>query len=134
VIVKRGSYSGNSQTQGNCFICELERLTDRVFVYRIARKLEEDPMALEINGLKANAIAAAGHIERLRRAYAKLNEVAPAHAADVEGLANQVSGVADDIAFAATVLGNSAEKSEPTAAEPVGQEAEAAPATFRRTG
>ena len=64
-------------------------------------------MALEIKGLRQNALSAAGHIERIRKAYARLNEVAPAHAADVEGLADQVNSVADDISFAATVLGNS---------------------------
>ncbi|HEY1980730.1 MAG TPA: hypothetical protein VGH13_11635 [Xanthobacteraceae bacterium] len=64
-------------------------------------------MAMELKGLKANALAAAANIERLNRAYAAFNAAAPAHAADVEGLTPQITELADDLKFAAQVLGNS---------------------------
>ena len=64
-------------------------------------------MPLELKGLKGKALKAAGHIDRLNRAYDAFNEAAPAHAADVEGLVPQIEGLADDLTFAAQVLGNS---------------------------
>lgn len=91
--------------QCGCINCEIQRLTGRLYVYRMARKKIE--MALEIKGLKAKALKAAGHLDRLNAAYDKFNEAAPLHAADVEGLAPQIEALADDLTFAAQTLGNS---------------------------
>jgi len=71
-------------------------------------------MALEIKGLRGDALKARSHIDALRRAYAKFNEGAAAHAADVEAIASQVGGMQSDLEFAANVLGNSANSSEDT--------------------
>ena len=78
-------------------------------------------MALELKGLKGKALAARSNIERLNAAYDVFNEKAPAHASDVEGLANQVEAMNDDLGFAVTTLGNStvqSEKGEPRPASP----------------
>jgi hypothetical protein len=64
-------------------------------------------MAIEIKGLKADALTARANLDKLRAAYAKFNEAAPAHAADVEGLAATIGGMQSDLEFAATVMGNS---------------------------
>jgi len=64
-------------------------------------------MAIEIKGLKADALTARANLDKLRAAYAKFNEAAPAHAADVEGLATTIGGMQSDLEFAATVMGNS---------------------------
>lgn len=64
-------------------------------------------MAIEIKGLKADALTARANLDKLRAAYAKFNEAAPAHAADVEGLAASIGGMQSDLEFAATVMGNS---------------------------
>jgi hypothetical protein len=69
-------------------------------------------MPIEIKGLKAKAMLARSNIDRITKAYDKFNEAAPAHAADVEGLAEQISEHHDDLTFAANVLGNSTEQSE----------------------
>jgi hypothetical protein len=74
-------------------------------------------MALELKGLKGQAIKAAANIERLNRAYGAFNEAAPAHAADVEGLTPQIAALQDDLTFAAQVLGNSVAGSNAGAAE-----------------
>ena len=74
---------------------------------RIDERRELRLMALELKGLKGQAIKAAANIDRLNRAYGAFNEAAPAHAADVEGLTPQISALQDDLAFAAQVLGNS---------------------------
>ena len=75
-------------------------------------------MPLEIKGLKGKALKARANIDALNSAYDKFNETAPAHAADVEGLTSQVSGMQDDLQFAVNVLGNSASESEKLAEEP----------------
>jgi hypothetical protein len=94
----------------------IDGLTYRLRRYRLHRwlggRLE---MPIEIKGLKAKAMVARGHIDRINKAYDKFNEAAPAHAADVEGLAEQISQHHDDLSFAANVLGNSTEPSEPLA-------------------
>ena len=64
-------------------------------------------MAIEIKGLKLQAMTARGHLDRLSQAYAKFNEAAPAHAADVEGMAEQVTEMQSDLEFATQHLGNS---------------------------
>jgi len=64
-------------------------------------------MALELKGIRKKALEAAANIERLNAAYDKFNEAAPAHAADVEGLAPQIEALSEDLTFAAQTLGNS---------------------------
>src|SRR5882757_3808518 len=64
-------------------------------------------MAIEIKGLKLQAMTARGHLDRMTKAYAKFNEAAPAHAADVEGMAEQVTEMQSDLEFATNLLGNS---------------------------
>lgn len=64
-------------------------------------------MALEIKGLKANAISAAANLDRLNKAYSAFNTAAAAHAEDVEGLTPQINDLGDDLKFATQVLGNS---------------------------
>ena len=64
-------------------------------------------MALEIKGLKLQAMTARGHLDRLSKAYAKFNEAAPAHAADVEGMAEQIGELSSDLEFATNLMGNS---------------------------
>ena len=64
-------------------------------------------MALVITGLRAKALKAAGHLDRLNQAYDKFNEAAPAHAADVEGLTPQIQALGEDLQFATQTLGNS---------------------------
>ena len=84
-------------------------LTERVHAYRFVRLLEhgEIGVAIEIKGIRAEALAARGHLDRIMAAYRKLNAAAPAHASDVEGLHEQIGGLQSDLEFAATVLGNS---------------------------
>ena len=69
-------------------------------------------MAIEIKGLKADALTARANLDKIRAAYAKFNAAAPAHAADVEGLAESIGGMQSDLEFAATVMGNSDGESE----------------------
>lgn len=99
----------------------IDGLTCRLRRYRLHRGLD---MPIEIKGLKAKAMVARGHIDRINRAYDKFNEAAPAHAADVEGLAEQISQHHEDLSFAANVLGNSTEQSDGL------PEVEQPPATF----
>ncbi len=84
-------------------------LTERVHAYRFVRLLEQGDIAvaIEIKGIRAEALASRGHLDRIMAAYRKFNAAAPAHASDVEGLAEQISGLQSDLEFAATVLGNS---------------------------
>ena len=70
-------------------------------------------MALELKGLKNKALDARVNIDRLNRAYDAFNERAPAHASDVEGMANQVEEMNEDLGFAVRTLGNSAAQFEP---------------------
>lgn len=65
-------------------------------------------MPIEIKGIRAKALKAAANLDRINAAYDKFNEAAPLHAADVEGLAPQITALNDDLQFAAQVLGNSA--------------------------
>lgn len=84
----------------------LRWLTAEVIAYRITRP-RRPAMALEIKGLRAKALKAASHLDRLNAAYDAFNEAAPAHAADVEGLTPQITALGEDLAFATQVLGNS---------------------------
>jgi hypothetical protein len=84
----------------------IEGLTRRVHAYRVFTKGDLS-MALELKGLKGKSIKAAANLDRLNHAYDAFNEAAPAHAADVEGLAEQLGGMAEDLTFATTTLGNS---------------------------
>jgi hypothetical protein len=92
-----------------CINCALCGLTDRLIVYRVAREMG---MALELKGLKGKAVAARSNIERLNTAYDVFNQMAPAHASDVEGMAHQVEQMNEDLGFAVTTLGNSTAPSE----------------------
>lgn len=64
-------------------------------------------MALELKGLRLKASKVTANIDRLNAAYDRFNELAPAHAADVEGLTPQIAQLGEDLTFAATMLGNS---------------------------
>ncbi len=91
----------------------IRRITAHVVAYRFQLENERNSrMAIEIKGLKADALTARANLDKLRAAYAKFNEAAPAHAADVEGLAESIGGMQSDLEFAATVMGNSAGESE----------------------
>ena len=101
-----------------CINCRFNRLGDLL-------------MALELKGIRKKALEAAANIERLNAAYDKFNEAAPAHAADVEGLAPQIEALSEDLTFAAQTLGNSVNGSgesekprEPPAAPPAVQQPE----------
>lgn len=86
----------------------LVRLTCHVTAYRFRLENERHArMAIEIKGLKLQAMTARGHLDRMTKAYAKFNEAAPAHAADVEGMAEQVTEMQSDLEFATNLLGNS---------------------------
>ena len=103
----------------------INRLTAFVTEYRLWRHIRraqqlkalENYVAIEIKGLKAKALKAASNMDRLNQAYDKFNEAAPAHAMDVEGLTPQIEGLAEDLAFAAQVLGNSVAGSSAGATE-----------------
>ncbi len=76
-------------------------------------------MALELKGIRGKAIKAAANLDRINLAYDKFNEAAPAHAADVEGLTPQIEQLGEDLTFAATMLGNSANGSEDSQPRPL---------------
>jgi hypothetical protein len=82
-------------------------LTIAIMVYRKLRQMGVYDMPIELKGIRGKAIKAAQNIERLNLAYDKFNEAAPAHAADVEGLAPQIESLSEDLTFAAQTLGNS---------------------------
>jgi hypothetical protein len=86
----------------------IRRITSHIVAYRFTLENERNSrMAIEIKGLKADALAARANLDKLRAAYAKFNAAAPSHAADVEGMATQIGGMQSDLEFAATVMGNS---------------------------
>jgi hypothetical protein len=80
-----------------------------IAIYELSK---EQQLALELKGLKAKAIKARSSIDALNTAYDKFNEAAPAHAADVASLTEQLSGMQDDLQFAVTTLGNSVGEQE----------------------
>ena len=84
--------------------------TELLHAYRFVRLLEQGEIgvAIEIKGIRAEALAARGHLDRIMAAYRKLNDAAPSHASDVEGLSDQIGSLQSDLEFAANVLGNSA--------------------------
>jgi chromosome segregation ATPase len=90
---------------------ELHWMTCAIHVTRVGmeriRKQRQELMALELKGLKGSARTAAGHIDRLKRAYGTFNQSAGQHADDVEGLAKQIDEMQDDLSFATRELGNS---------------------------
>jgi len=90
----------------------LTRLTCHVIAERFKLENERNErrkrMAIEIKGLKADALTARANLDRLRAAYARFNELAPAHAADVAKMADDVTVMQSDLEFAANLLGNSA--------------------------
>ncbi len=100
----------------------IRRATAHLVAYRFrlenARNERRKLMAIEIKGLKLQAMTARGHLDRLSQAYARFNEAAPAHAADVEGMAEQVGEMASDLEFATNLLGNSAAVSGHRESEP----------------
>src|SRR5580692_9633942 len=87
---------------------DLIGLRYKVQAARIVKRIErESGMAIEIKGLKMDALTARANLDRIKAAYAKFNDMAPAHAIEVEGLAEQVSTMQSDLEFAAGLLGNS---------------------------
>jgi hypothetical protein len=87
---------------------DLIGLRYKVQAARIVKRIErESGMAIEIKGLKMDALTARANLDRIKAAYARFNDMAPAHAIDVEGLAEQVSTMQSDLEFAAGLLGNS---------------------------
>lgn len=93
-------------------------LTVAVMVYRQLRTMGIYDMPIEIKGLKAKSMLARGNIDRINSAYDKFNEAAPAHAADVEGLASQIGQHHEDLEFAASMLGNSTERLDEQSEQP----------------
>ena len=83
--------------------------TELLHAYRFVRLLEQGEIgvAIEIKGIRAEALAARGHLDRIMAAYRKFNDAAPSHASDVEGLWEQIGSLQSDLEFAANVLGNS---------------------------
>ena len=83
--------------------------TELLHAYRFVRLLEQGEIgvAVEIKGIRAEALAARGHLDRIMAAYRKFNDAAPSHASDVEGLSEQIGSLQSDLEFAANVLGNS---------------------------
>jgi hypothetical protein len=97
----------------------IRRITSHIVAYRFQLENERNSrMAIEIKGLKLQAMTARGHLDRLSQAYAKFNEAAPAHAADVEGMAEQIGEMQSDLEFATNVMGNSAGESGKLAQTP----------------
>jgi hypothetical protein len=91
----------------------LRRRLCHIIAYRYHLENERHArMAIEIKGLKLQAMTARGHLDRLAAAYAKFNEAAPAHAADVEGMAEQVTEMQSDLEFATNLMGNASQDSE----------------------
>ena len=72
----------------------------------------ETEMAIEIKGLKAQAILARKNLDALNVAYAKFNEAAPVHASEVGKMASDLGEMQSDLEFATNLLGNSASDSE----------------------
>jgi len=101
----------------------IRRITAHIVAYRFQLENERNSrMAIEIKGLKADALTARANLDRVRAAYARFNQAAPAHADDVDKLASDITGMQSDLEFAATVMGNSDGESEKLAKEPVEHE------------
>jgi hypothetical protein len=69
-------------------------------------------MAIELKGLRAKALAARSHLDKINAAYDKFNAAAPAHADEVAKMATDLGEMQSDLEFATGLLGNSAEGSE----------------------
>jgi len=102
----------------------IRRITAHVVAYRfqlenerIAERREFQIMALELKGLKAKAMTARANIGKLDAAYDAFNAQATTHVSDVESLAEQLGGMAEDLTFATTTLGNSVAGSNAGATE-----------------
>lgn len=89
----------------------IARLTDETITRRVLLQ-KGYTMPIEIKGLKNKALKARANLDALSAAYDKFNEAAPAHAADVAGLTEQVGSMQSDLEFAANVMGNSNAKSD----------------------
>jgi hypothetical protein len=72
----------------------------------------EDEMAIELKGLRAKALAARGHLDKINAAYDKFNEAAPAHASEIAKMASDLGEMQSDLEFATNLMGNSAGDSE----------------------
>jgi hypothetical protein len=85
---------------------------------RLARAIMElsnesqDEMAIELKGLRAKALAARGHLDKINAAYDKFNEAAPAHASEISKMASDLGEMQSDLEFATNLLGNSGDGSE----------------------
>jgi hypothetical protein len=69
-------------------------------------------MAIELKGLRAKALAARSHLDKINAAYDKFNAAAPAHADEVAKMATDLGEMQSDLEFATGLLGNSADGSE----------------------
>lgn len=98
------------------FVC-LAHLRLRLDILKRNPHLLDTAMPIELKGLRAKALKAASNLDALNAAYDAFNEAAPAHAADVSGLSEQVGQLGDDLKFAAQVLGNSVSQSNATETE-----------------
>jgi hypothetical protein len=89
----------------------LRSRTAHVVAYRFQLENERHEsrkkMAIEIKGLRSDALLARANIDKVRAAYARFNQAAPAHADDVDKLASDITSMQSDLEFAATVMGNS---------------------------
>jgi|SRR6185312_1801696 len=92
----------------DCITCAIADAADRITAFRLVRLLEQGEltMALELKGLKAESVAARAHHARLLQAYRSFNVAAPAHAAEVEGLSEEITEMSSDLAFAVGLGGN----------------------------
>ena len=72
----------------------------------------ERHMAIELKGLRAKALAARSHLDKINAAYDKFNAAAPAHADEVAKMATDLGEMQSDLEFATGLLGNSAGESE----------------------
>jgi hypothetical protein len=99
----------------------VDGLTDRVIAYRVIRRMG---MTLEIKGLKANMLKVGKRIESINALAAGFDEQGAALEQGLKDITAQVAGHAEDLNFAATVLGNSTVPSEGSPA------VEPPPATF----
>jgi hypothetical protein len=91
----------------------LAGLTDRLVVYRAARIIDRGiRMPLEIKGLKANMLKVAQRIERLNAKAVAFDDLGGNLEQGLDDITAQVKAHGEDMAFAATVLGNGSGESE----------------------
>jgi hypothetical protein len=93
----------------------IERLWLHIIAYRLWRHNQrshqlrnlEDYVALEIKGLKSNMLKVAQRIERLNTKAAAFDEIGGSLEQGLDDITAQAKAHHEDLAFAATVLGNS---------------------------